>query len=368
MKPQQEKSLEKSEGVQESFTPQKATLRQSNIELLRIVSMFMILLVHFDGATFDIPNYLSISDLGNLNTMAKVAIESFAIIGVNCFVLISGYFGIKFTIKGLVNFVLWVAFYSIAIGILEILLKPNSNYLQELGNMFGIFSQTDLWFVPAYFALYIFAPVLNKALNKFTKTEYIFLLLGLTFLNIYLGWWHNGSINDHGYNVMQMIFIYSIGRFLGRFSSRFPQSSNKRHFYTISYIVSFLCIVCSSFCLPFLQVYAYNSLFVVCASIFFFLIFTTVQFQNRFINYVAISAFAVYLIHKNPPVWSTLKKFVYNQSIEMPQLEFVLFWIAFIIVLFAVCIIIDKVRLKMTNPITTIITSHITKLVSYFGH
>lgn len=72
-----------------------ATLRKSNIELLRIVSIVMVLIVHLDGASLGLPE-----PMGNITTVSgrdwwRLVVESFAIIGVNCFTLISGYFGIK---------------------------------------------------------------------------------------------------------------------------------------------------------------------------------------------------------------------------------------------------------------------------------
>ena len=72
-----------------------ATPRKSNIELLRIVSIVMVLIVHLDGASLGLPE-----PMGNITAVSgrdwwRLVVESFAIIGVNCFTLISGYFGIK---------------------------------------------------------------------------------------------------------------------------------------------------------------------------------------------------------------------------------------------------------------------------------
>lgn len=69
--------------------------RQSNIELLRIVSMLLILIVHIDGASLGLPQPMG--DITSITTRDwwRLIVESISIIGVNCFVLILGYFGIR---------------------------------------------------------------------------------------------------------------------------------------------------------------------------------------------------------------------------------------------------------------------------------
>ncbi|MBR5899748.1 MAG: hypothetical protein IKZ14_09830, partial [Muribaculaceae bacterium] len=81
-----------------------ATARKSNIELLRIVSIVMVLIVHLDGASLGLPE-----PMGNIAAVSsrdwwRLVVESFAIIGVNCFTLISGYFGIKAHWRGFAKF------------------------------------------------------------------------------------------------------------------------------------------------------------------------------------------------------------------------------------------------------------------------
>lgn len=79
--------------------------RNSAIEMLRILSMMMVLMVHFVGATFGLPTreQLYALDSGDL---WKDVLESLSIVGVNCFVLISGYYGIKATRRRLLDFTL----------------------------------------------------------------------------------------------------------------------------------------------------------------------------------------------------------------------------------------------------------------------
>ena len=70
--------------------------RDSNIELLRVVSMVMIVFYHFMARLSEL------NSAGNTQTIVNSLIPVVHI-GVICFVLISGYWGIKFSIKGFLS-------------------------------------------------------------------------------------------------------------------------------------------------------------------------------------------------------------------------------------------------------------------------
>ena len=335
-------------------------LRQSNIELLRIISMLMILMVHFTGATFPLPPKATLTHFCDINSIAKILMESFSIIGVNCFVLISGYFGIKPSVKGVVNFILWCAFYSVVIYAIYTIAKPTQYNILDLIESFGIFSHTDLWFIPAYFALYIIAPIINKGIADLKAKPFILLLCGLTFINVYLGWGWSHKINPTVYNVMQLIYIYIIGRFLKVHISRYR---NIKHWYIVGYFASFLLITLSTLFCKSTMAFAYNSPFVISASIFFFLIFTSFRFYSPNINFIASSAFAVYLIHKMPPIWNDLKNLLIDNTKNADPFTFTLFWVLFIALIFSSCITIDKFRELVTKPLSHFITKQIKRII-----
>ena len=90
--------------------------RLSNIELLRILLMYMVVILHFVGH-----NALSANNefhLVDKNWISANLLESFSCCAVDCFVLISGYFTIRFRLSKLVVFLLPIAFYELCISIL----------------------------------------------------------------------------------------------------------------------------------------------------------------------------------------------------------------------------------------------------------
>lgn len=68
--------------------------KNSSIELLRILSIFFVVIHHIIVVGFDICGYNS-SFIPSTNYYVGVFLNSLVVCGVNCFVLISGFYGIK---------------------------------------------------------------------------------------------------------------------------------------------------------------------------------------------------------------------------------------------------------------------------------
>ena len=315
--------------------------RQSNIELLRIVSMLLILVVHIDGASLGLP-----TPMGNIASLSlrdwwKLIIESFSIIGVNCFVLISGYFGIKASWKGFVRLSLYCLFYSIAIYcIVAIGIKGDWSWI-GLAESFMIYTHTDLWFVPAYLGLFLLAPFLNKSVESLSIKQFSIWLSAFITFNIYVGWCWGGRFNPTGYTVLHLVMIYLIGRYINLFM---PKIKHLGLYSTIIWISSTALILISSLFLKSTIAFAYNSPFVILASISFFMMFKSLTFSSKMINYCATSAFAVYLIHKNPLVWIDFTGWIKKMWQELSLPTFTLFVIGISLAIFYICIAIDQSR------------------------
>ena len=66
------------------------TARNSNIELLRIILMFMVILLHFNNS--EMGGAFNYAENKPLNSFILYFLESLSICAVNCFMIISGYF------------------------------------------------------------------------------------------------------------------------------------------------------------------------------------------------------------------------------------------------------------------------------------
>lgn len=71
--------------------------RRSNIELLIIIAMLLVLILHANSLSNGLP---TINDLANpISSFARLSIQTLANVAVNVFVLISGWWGVKFSWK-----------------------------------------------------------------------------------------------------------------------------------------------------------------------------------------------------------------------------------------------------------------------------
>ena len=83
--------------------------RQTNIELLRIIAMFFVLVLHSLFIAIGTPSQEQcIKTPGN--AVFRLFLQSLAIVAVDIFVLISGWFGIKPTLKKMLSLLFQVFF------------------------------------------------------------------------------------------------------------------------------------------------------------------------------------------------------------------------------------------------------------------
>lgn len=310
--------------------------------------MLMVLAVHIDGASIGLPNITS-SDGLTMRDVWQLTVESLAIIGVNCFTMISGYFGIRLRFKSMVVYLTQCAFYSVGLYTLFGILFPDYFTWRAWLESWLVLTHTDLWYVPAYFLLMLFSPFLNAGVEHMTKRQFSYLLAVVVAVNVWCGWWWGCAFNPTGYTIMQLIMVYLIGRYVGKYVC--ISDVNKRHIATLSIVQYFIAtslIFVSYLWIP-EKAFAYNSPFVLLSTVSFFMIFICFDFQSKTVNYIAKSAFAVYLFHKAPLVWGNIiKPTVKNMWDDMSLFEFSLAALAFMIIIYIVAMVVDAVRRWLT--------------------
>lgn len=185
--------------------------RQSNIELLRILAMLLVLIVHADFWALEGPKTGDFV-LSPANAWTRTIIESIAIVCVNVFVLISGWFGIKFSARGLSNFIFQCAYFLFGI---YIFLLITGQVQLSLKGIAGCLCLTKAnWFIRAYVGLYILAPVLNAFIECATKTLYRnVLILFFLFQTIY-GCSNAAAFIEGGYSTFSFIGLYLLARYV----------------------------------------------------------------------------------------------------------------------------------------------------------
>lgn len=279
--------------------------RLLNIELLRIVAMLMVLNLHANFSSFDLP---VINKDGLAASLGRNAWESLCMCAVNVFVMISGWFGIKPSIRGFANF-MWQVFYIVGICVIvEILFFNGSVAFSELMKPLGLYKGGG-WFVPSYIVLYILAPILNKYVAD-TPEKNIRNMLVCFFL-FELIWEFTGSVNflHKGYAPISFIGLYILAAYLRKRKTKLKTGTALTGFFlcciAITLTMSYDNIAQTTLLVSF---EFYSSPFVIAAATFLLLSFTGLPesaFRKRpwekLIPWLSTSCFAVYLIHVGTP-------------------------------------------------------------------
>lgn len=325
--------------------------RESNIELLRITSMLIIIVYHFFSHSI-------IHNAPELSYIIKPLITILHI-GVICFVLISGYWGIKFSLKGFTTLFLYCSFYSILIYCVGCLLNPE---LFNLKNSIKSLIPNQWWFIPVYLSLFLLIPLINIPLKNSSNGKKIFLIIILGTISFGFGQFIPSL--STGKNPINFVLIYYLGNYI-RTGLVLPSKLNIRKIifiYLMLNFLIFLIILLSEIYSPivskvvFQLFFPYNSIGLIINSMLFFLIFTQLSFSSKLINWFASSTLSVYLIHEN----KYIGQYVYNYVGTLQHSIENLWLFSFVVLLLALFVFMASVFIdKLIAPIFQFIINYI---------
>lgn len=340
-------------------------VRESNFELLRIVSMLFIILWHIIVHGRVMVNCINPA----IHTYLEF-IKFILVVHVNSFIVVMGYFQSKskFRLSKLFSLMLQVSFYSLVIYLIFVLLGFVSEYnfvsffLKILPSSIG-----DYWFIASYIIVYIFSDYINKFIDKLDRLEYKNLLL-LSFVIFSIVPFLTGSLvlDNNGYNFYHFIFLYLLGGYLRRFPLRdsyyFKRFSSNG--YRMFMIFSFFMMALFNYLLYYFagQVSGYGNFFgefmgrilkdnpcysipfVIIQTICYFEIFRSISFRSKLVNFISSCVFGVYLIHDNTYVRGVIYKILgVDTSFYFGYKKFFyLFVVMFVI--FILCLLIELLR------------------------
>ena len=326
--------------------------RDSNIELLRVLSMLLVLVVHASFKSLGVPNALEIQQ-DPISAFLRFTSESVSIVCVNVFVLISGWFGIVPKLNRFCEFLFQIIFYWILIYVLMVSFGKTQRICGS--DVFEILKYDSYWFVRAYLLLYIISPVLNSFVNNSQKNSIeLFLFLFYTAQTIF-GFIIDNRWFDNGYSPLSFMGLYILARYLRTYPcSFFNKKWNVIQLYFFTMIIlTFIAFLCSLHSFPYtMRLYNYSSPLVIILSVCFFYFFVDFRFSNKFVNSIAVSCFSVYLLHTHPLLFDQYYlSLVRNLYIAEPRFCFLLYTLILMLLFFAISILIDKIRILLWKVI-----------------
>ncbi|ULQ48511.1 acyltransferase family protein [Liquorilactobacillus nagelii] len=329
--------------------------RFSNFELLRIISMFLIVVHHYAiHGTF-----IQTGTPGE--RIALNALIAGGKIGVNVFVIIGGFFLVdkKFSFKRPISISLIVGFYSYIIYFILKTLKFNLIKHQ----WYEVFLPVpgSYWFAGSYIVLLFLIPYLNVLIKNISRVNLKRLILFLTVVWIIVPTFIMPNLVDLGLShselgystVSWFCYLYLLAAYIKKYPFKLVESLKASFVFLIAGI--FLLLL--SIVLPCLlsqpdqtlfQYSSYflseNSLLSVWISIGLFLVFKNISLgYNYVINLIAGSTFAVYLIHDNLFVRNLLWGYVNDAQFHGGK-QLLFSDLITSAVVFSLCIIIDLIR------------------------
>ena len=325
--------------------------RNSSFELLRLISMLLIVMHHYSlHGGFDYMSTLSLRlyFIQCLNMGGKL--------GVNLFILISGYFLCKSNFKWqrIIKLELEVIFYSLVIGIIFLILFPEGKSFNNLLREIMPLLSGRYWFYNTYFVLILLSPFINKLIVALSKDEFKKLLLIFFVLWVLIPFVHGLKAIEMS-NLGWFIFLYLIAAYIRFFKEDFTKKTTT--FYISLGIRTYILILLSVLVFDLLglldsrfqKYFDYflkmNSILVFACSILLLIGFSKWNINyKRSINILASTTFGIYLIHDNKLVRPFLWKELLENATYFDSNKIFLHAFLSILSVYICCIVIDLMR------------------------
>lgn len=331
--------------------------RNSSIELLRIIAAYLIILRHFVGANgfsvWQMP--LSVNKViaeGMLFPLGKVGVVLFFLI--SAWFLCEGSTDIKVCLCRVWILEREILFYGLVLTIIMLVARPDLLSMRLMVN--GVLPlSTDLWWYATSYAVFLvlfpFLTVGLKALGR--GLHRVCCMLCLLMWTILGGLVNFISFDMTAQNVMIFIYLYILVSYWRWYNADLISPRLAWIFIGSGFLISVSSVVCLTLFTQHLNrgfrqqtMMGQNEwmLPVIMIGVGLFALFKDHDFYNRFINNVAKSMFAVYLIAVYPPMAQILWVEWFDIRHVGGSIWFVPYGLSIALLVLVSCALVDYVR------------------------
>lgn len=331
--------------------------RQSNIELFRIVMMLGIIAHHFVVNSGSLGMMSPTLEHGN-----DVYLWLFGMwgkIGINCFVLITGYFmcSSSFTWKKFIKLVCEIEFYKIFIYLGFMLSGRESITGTRLFQLLSPVTDLTTEFISGYLVMFLLVPFMNVLIQSMSKFQHLSLIaLSLLFFTI----WDQfpSVVIPMGYPIWFCV-IYIIGAYF----RKYPIQNNLVRFLLDSNIGALIMLLAAMGSViimlyfrqigitswwPHKWIVDSNAPLAVLTSIALFNYFRRLNIKpNKWINTISASTFGVFLIHTSS---DAMRSFLWGDVCKCTEWYYSpwlpLYAIIVVCGVYITCTFIDQLRIR----------------------
>ena len=357
------------ESLQPSSLPDvpQQNSRNSNIELLRIISMFLIVAFHMTRMGY------TNTDQPFIVFISGITMGSWGLLGVDLFLITSAWFLVDqpFKVKRILGIVFQVFTYLFAFSVLRFVDMYSVTHsiaacFADLGRRLldGLLQPLwsgCYWFVTAYFFLSLLSPLLNRFLNKVGKGTVERTLLLTIFIPIYAQFSFN-PVTD----TLFFVYVYLLVGYIKRYG--FKPLERFASFKSVALVTALVVLarlilyingrvdilplkVIGGFLSYTLAVITRHSLILlVDALLLYFAVLKRPARHNKTINRFATFMLGVYLFHDNSMGPNMLNGFLLvaqNAGLLAATAFFPLEYLAFIVFVFATGLLVEMIRFRL---------------------
>ena len=335
-----------------SVLKQGLNARQSNIELLRIFAMVMIIAHHIGvHSNFDLCAQMPV-----MNKLWIQFVQMGGKIGVDIFVLISGYFLITAKSLKLSKVAkLWLQLCTYSVGLYVAFAFFNGFSVWGLLGRFSPVINSSWWFANTYFIMFILSPFINIGLNALGQKNHLRALLVMTVLWSVIPTF--GSNRMESNSLIWFVYLYALAGYI-RLYVDLKQIKSKTWFAVAgaATILTYLLAVG-------LDLLGVESVFNAHSSDYFFdmqrlpILLISLALLLAFlgkdmgcsagINVIASATFGVYLLHDYGDMRPALWQWLFRNETYQDSLWLIPYTILQMVLVFAGCAAIELLRIYL---------------------
>lgn len=331
-------------------------IRDSRFEMLRILSIFFIILFHFE--------YFSQNwRLNTIHSYGDFLLESSYLVlgktGVYLFVMITGYFiGNRIIkIRKSINksVVIWgeAWFYSMLAFVVGIGMHLLSQPAKQLFTFAFPLMNDVYWFVDGFVVLMLLSPFINICLQHLTQKQFQFLILIVSFFgSLVVG--YNTNLFTNEVQTGYLIPAYLIGAYLRKYGLHIKYTKTAA---LLSYLIPVFvgALMYQIGWTRYINVFYFGIFQLLMATFVFQMFIEASTFHSIVVNKFAKTVFAAYLLTDN----GLIKKYLWNLSLlrdkTIPLWRINLIAIGLVIGVLLISFLIDSLRASAVQVIRKII-------------
>ena len=336
--------------------------RNYGIDLLRIISMFFVVILHCLGQG----GILQSVATNSIQYKFAWFIEICAYCAVNIFALISGYVSYtdkekKVKYSNYINIWLQIVFYGLLVTLIFDIINPLLVSTKDYLIVLFPFTNNLYWYFTAYTGLFAIIPFLNNGIrscsNKTMKKVFIIIITFFSIINIV-----TNSFNlNGGYSFVWLVLLYILGASIKKCNI----GKNLKNYQCI------IAVLCLCFITYLYKIYglkisilnlkitrnflvSYTSPTILAIAILYVINFSKLKFNNfskRIIKFAAPSAFTIYILNNHRLIWDHIMENLFVNISNRSIIKIFICITGFASLFVIISILLDKIRILLFNKI-----------------